>query len=382
MRHASIISFIQSLYGAKEVPLHAPVFLGKEEAYLRACIDSTFVSSIGEYVTRFEQAVAEYTGAKYAVATVNGTAALHTALRLAGVDAGCEVITQSLTFVATCNAISYLGATPAFVDVEEARYGMDPDSLARFLRTRARREGGRLVDRYSGRRIGAVVPMHTFGHPCRIDEIADICEAYGLPLIEDAAESLGSLYKGRHTGRFGKMGIFSFNGNKIVTAGGGGVLVTDDEALARRARHLTTTAKVPHPYAYIHDEVGYNYRLPNLNAALACAQMESIEKIVANKRETARRYADFFAEIPGVRWVDEPEEARSNMWLNALCFHDPQEAEAFLAQSNAVGVMTRPVWRPMHRLPMYADAPAQALPVTEKAAKRLVNIPSGYRSGA
>jgi aminotransferase in exopolysaccharide biosynthesis len=322
---------------------------------------------------------ASFTGASHAVAVVNGTAALHIALKLVGVEPGDEVVTQSLTFVATCNAIAYCGAEPSFVDVEEGTMGMSPESLESFFAEHTIQKEGKRVDRHTNRPISAVVPMHTFGHPCRIEDIARICEEYGVPLVEDSAESLGSYYKGRHTGTFGKVGVFSYNGNKTITTGGGGMLVTHDEEIARRAKHLTTTAKLPHAWEYVHDEIGFNYRLPNINAALGCAQMERLEEILRDKRAVAERYREFFAQMDGVHFIDEPEGAKSNFWLNALLFDNPEHKELFLEETNPAGVMTRPIWRPMHELPMYDAAFRTPLPVAEYLAERIVNIPSGAR---
>lgn len=376
-RIGKILSFIRELYdGAETIPLHAPLLGELEKRYLCECIDSTFVSSVGAFVGEFEKRVASFTGARYAVATVNGTAALHLALKAAGVKEGDLVVTQSLTFVATCNAISYCGAEPFFVDVDCLTLGMSPESLRRFFEERTVRRNGMTVDRRTGRLVAAVVPMHTFGHPCRIDEIAALCEEYGVSLVEDAAESLGSFYNNRHTGTFGKAGVLSFNGNKTITTGGGGTVLTDDEELAKRVRHLSTVAKVPHPYEYIHDEIGYNYRMPNLNAALGCAQMERLPDILAEKRKKAAAYRDFFASMEGVEFVDQPKNAISNFWLNAVLM-EPDEREAFLKKSNEAGVMTRPVWRPMHRLEIYRSCDRMPLPVTDRLADRLVNLPSG-----
>ena len=381
-RYGNIIETIRSRYGNKEfIALHEPVFLGNEKKYLNECIDSTFVSSIGKFVDLFEKRVAEYTGSRFAVATVNGTAALHIALKVAGAEEGCEVITQPLTFVATCNAISYCGAHPVFVDVERETLGMNPERLEAFLQKHVKVDNGVCINKTTGRRIAAVVPMHTFGHPCRIDEIVQICDRYGIALVEDAAESLGSFYKGRHMGRFALVSAFSFNGNKTITTGGGGMIVTDDEAVAARARHITTTAKVPHPYDYIHDEIGYNYRLPNLNAALGCAQMEQLDCILADKRETAKLYAAQFREDRRVTFVREPEHAHSNYWLNALLCENRQERDTFLQECTAEGIMARPVWRLMHRLEIYKEAQRADLSDAEWLEERLVNIPSGYRGG-
>ena len=378
----STIHFIKNLYKAKKfLPLHEPVFAGNEKTYLNECIDSTFVSSVGKFVDRFEEMMAEYTGAKYAVATVNGTAALHIALKLVGVETDTEVVTQPLTFIATCNAIAYCGATPVFVDVKKQTLGMSPKSLQTFFEERTELRDGIRVNRHTGRRVSAVVPMHTFGHPCEIDEIAKLCTTYGVPLVEDAAESLGSSYRGSHTGTFGKISAFSFNGNKTITTGGGGMIITDDEELAKRAKHITTTAKVPHPYEYTHDEVGYNYRLPNINAALGCAQMEMLEKILADKRETAEAYREFFKNFENIDFVDEPAEAHSNFWLNALLFPDAKTKESFLRATNDQGVMTRPVWRLMNRLKMFESCETMPLPNAKWLEERVVNIPSGARIG-
>ncbi len=371
-----IIDFIRSKFDTDEfIPLHEPSFTGREHEYVKDCIDSTFVSSVGQYVDRFEKELAAYTGAGYAIATVNGTSALHTALVLAGVSAGDEVITQAVTFIATANAISYCGATPAFVDVDRETMGLSPYALRSFLEEHAVLEAGVCKNKTTGRIIRAVVPMHTFGHPARIDELVEVCNQYGIPIVEDAAESLGSLYKDQHTGTFGKMGVLSFNGNKTITCGGGGAIITNDEALAKQAKHITTTAKVPHRWEYVHDCVGFNYRMPNLNAALACAQLEQLDGIIENKRVLASEYERFFQEQE-IGFVTEPEEARSNYWLNAVVLNDLEQRNAFLEQTNAKGVMTRPVWQLMHRLEMFKDAPRGDLLKSESLADRVVNIPS------
>jgi perosamine synthetase len=376
IKHQDVIDFIRSLYQTPEfIPLHEPKFVGNEKAYVVDCIDSTFVSSVGKYVDRFEQMMADYTGAKYAVATVNGTAALHIGLKLAGVNQGDEVITQSLSFVATCNAISYCGAKPVFVDVDCETLGMSPDSLRLFLSTGTIQTSAGCINTATGKRISVVAPMHTFGHPCRIDDIAEICEEFGLPLVEDAAESLGSYYQGRHTGTFGKLAAFSFNGNKTITTGGGGMIVTDDEALAKRAKHITTTAKQPHPYEFIHDEIGYNYRLPNINAALGCAQMESLPRLLESKRSIASAYAEFFS-TSGITFVAEPVQANSNYWLNALILRDRQARDVFLKELNGAGVMSRPVWRLMNELTMFQDCQSTDLSNSKWLEERVVNIPS------
>lgn len=375
------IQFIRSQYHTTEfIPLHEPRFTGREKEYLLDCIDSTFVSSVGAYVDRFEVMLAEYTGAKYAVVTVNGTAALHVALKLAGVRAGDEVITQPLSFIATCNAISYCGATPCFVDVDRDTLGLSPRALAIFLETQTEGDGktGQRINRASRRPITACVPMHTFGHPCRIDEVVAVCNEYGIPVIEDSAESLGSKFKGKHTGTLGQMGVFSFNGNKTITCGGGGAIVTNDKSLARRAKHITTTAKVPHRWEFVHDEIGYNYRMPNLNAALACAQLEQIDGFLKNKRELAEAYKAYVPTI-GMSFVAEPEQARSNYWLNALILPDRESRDAFLKETNDAGVMTRPVWRLMNELEMFKDCPHGSLDSAIWLEKRVVNIPSSVR---
>jgi len=378
-KHQDIIDFIRQLYQTTEfIPLHEPKFIGNEKAYVLDCIDSTFVSSVGKYVDRFEHEMAKYTGAKYAVATVNGTAALHIALKLAGVSQGDEVVTQSLSFVATCNAISYCGAKPVFVDVDRETLGLSPISLSAFLSANTTQTANGCINKVTGRKISAVVPMHTFGLPCRIDEIAVICEEFGIPLIEDAAESLGSYYQGKHTGTFGKMAAFSFNGNKTITTGGGGMIITDDEALAKRAKHITTTAKVPHSYEFVHDEIGYNYRLPNINAALGCAQMESLSRILESKRSIAVDYAKYFA-TTNISFVKEPPQASSNYWLNALVLEDKQARDAFLKELNDAGVMSRPIWRLMSELAMFQDCQADDLSNAKWLEARVVNIPSSAR---
>lgn len=379
MTHQDIVDFIRSLYQTTEfIPLHEPKFVGNEKAYVVDCIDSTFVSSVGKYVDRFEQEMAKYTGAKYAVATVNGTAALHVALKLVGVNQGDEVITQPLSFIATCNAISYCGAKPVFVDVDRDTLGMSPGSLGTFLASSTTRTSAGCFNKTTGRRLSAVVPMHTFGLPCRIDQIAAICAEFGIPLIEDAAESLGSYYQGKHTGTFGKLGAFSFNGNKTITTGGGGMITTDDEILAKRAKHITTTAKCPHPYEFIHDEIGYNYRLPNINAALGCAQMESLSRLLASKRSIALAYKKFFA-ASNITFIEEPDQANSNYWLNALILKDKQTRDTFLKDLNEAGVMTRPIWRLMNELPMFGDCQTTDLSNAKWLEERVVNIPSSAR---
>lgn len=379
MDFEAITMFIQKTFHTETfLPLHEPRFIGNEKAYLNACIDSTFVSSVGAFVDRFEKEFAAYVGSKYAVATVNGTAALHIALLLAGVEREDEVITQPLTFIATANAISYIGAKPIFVDVDRDTMGLSSNALKTFLETHCSIADNRCINTLSGKTIKACVPMHTFGHPCHIDEIKALCDQWHISLVEDAAESLGSTYKERHTGTFGRLGVFSFNGNKIITSGGGGVIVTDDEALAARAKHITTTAKIPHRWEYVHDEIAYNYRLPNINAALLCAQMENLDFFLENKRLLRDEYASFFDET-SITLVREPEGARSNYWLQTLILNDKNERDAFLSYTNDHNVMTRPIWRLINRLEMFAEAQSADLSNALWLEDRVVNIPSGVR---
>lgn len=373
--HAILIDVVREIYAAQSIPLHRPVFEGNERQYLVDCIDSNFVSSVGARVTEFEECVAAYAGAQFGVATVNGTAALHTSLILAGVERGNEVISQALTFIATCNAISYIGATPVFIDVDKDTMGLSPNALRHWLEMNTHREGGQVINRNTGARIAACVPMHTFGLPLRIAEIAKVCEEFSIPLIEDAAESLGSYVGSRHTGTFGRLATLSFNGNKIITTGGGGMILTDDEDLARRAKHLTTTAKVFDPWEFFHDEVGYNYRLPNLNAALGCAQMEKLPTMLAIKTEVADRYRQFCA-ANGLHFVDAPAGTTPNFWLNAITLEGRSARDAFLKASNAAGVMTRPIWRLMNELPMYRDCQNDGLENSRWLSDRVVNLPS------
>lgn len=369
------VAFARSLYGDGFIPLHRPVFAGNEKRYLAECVDSNFVSSVGAMVAQFEAQVAEFTGSRHAIACVNGTAALHVALQVAGVERGDEVLSQALTFIATCNALSYVGAVPVFIDVDEDTMGMSPDALEAWLSRNVEMRGGRPCNRGSGRRIAACVPMHTFGFVCRIEEIARICRDYGIVLVEDAAESLGSRVGTRHSGTFGKMATLSFNGNKVVTTGGGGMVVTDDEAIAKRLKHLTTTAKIPHPYEFVHDEVGYNYRLPNINAALGCAQMEKLAGMLGIKAEIAESYRNFFAGS-GTRFVEARAGTTANHWLNAIVLDSLAERDAFLAATNAQGVMTRPVWRLMSGLPMFEACQNDGLEISRWLEERVVNLPS------
>ncbi|SDM10274.1 LegC family aminotransferase [Kriegella aquimaris] len=374
-----LINFTRELYGTDGfIPLHEPRFIGNEKKYLNECIDSTFVSSVGKFVDRFEDEVARFTGAKYAIATVNGTAALHIALLLAGVEENDEVITQPLTFIATCNAISYIGAHPIFTDVNMSTLGLCAEKLEHFLSRNTEIVDGRCINKKTKRIIRAVVPMHTFGLPVRIDELLAVCEKYKLKVVEDAAESLGSYYKGHHTGTFGLLGTLSFNGNKTITTGGGGMLLTNDEALAKKAKHITTTAKIPHPWDFEHNLVGYNYRLPNINAALGCAQMEVLPEFIKRKRKVAEQYDAFFKD-KAVVFVKEPENTSSNYWLNAILVKDIDERNAFLKETNDNGVMTRPIWKLMNHLPMFKKAQIGNLENAINLEERVINIPSSVR---
>ena len=374
------IAFIRDLYGEKEafIPLHAPTFAGNEKKYLEECIDTTFVSSVGKFVDLFEQKVAEYTAAKYAVVCVNGTNALHIALKLSGVEEGDMVITQPLTFIATTNAIVYAGAVPAFVDVDKDTMGLSPTSLERFLQDNAQLRNGTCYHNQTGRRIKACLPMHTFGHACRIEEILAICEHYHIAVVEDAAEAMGSYYKAKHLGTFAKIGAISFNGNKTITTGGGGMILTNDETIAHRAKHLTTQAKLPHAWEFVHDEIGYNYRMPNINAALGVAQLEQLDGFLVNKRATAEAYKAYF-EKQGIAFFAERENEKCNYWLNAIILKDKEERNAFLTEANAQGVMSRPIWQLMNRLPMFVNSERGNLSNAEWLEARVVNIPSGVR---
>ena len=377
----NFIEFVKTLYPNQGfIPLHAPVFLGKEKEYLNDCIDSTFVSYVGKYVTRFEEMTAQYTGAKYAVAIVNGTAALQIALQISGVEKGDEVITQPLTFVATANAISHCGAKPVFIDVDLDTMGISPDKLNDWLLNNVKIDSktGKPYNHTTLQPISAIVPMHTFGHPCRIDEIVEVANKYNIPVIEDAAESLGSFYKGIHTGTFGLAGILSYNGNKTVTTGGGGMIITDNEEFARKAKHLTTTGKIPHKWEYVHDTVAYNFRLTNVSAALGVAQMEYSDKILFNKKETANLYKKFFIDSE-IDFFTEPKDSSSNYWLNVIQLKNRNERDKFLEYTNSNGVMTRPIWRLMSKLEMYKNCQCGNLDNAEWLEDRMVNIPSGYR---
>lgn len=377
--YKSIVDFIHNLYGTDElIPLHAPCFIGNEKKYLNECIDTTFVSSVGKFVDRFEQMLVDYTGTSKAVVCVSGTNALHMALLLVGVEQDDEVISQSLTFVATGNAISYIGAHLVFIDVDKETMGLSPEKLETWLQTSAVIKDGSCYNKKTGRRIKACVPMHTFGHPVKIAELVRICDQYHIELVEDAAESIGSFYEGKHTGTFGRVGVISFNGNKTITTGGGGILLFRDPELATYAKHLTTQAKVPHRWEFIHDHIGYNYRMPNINAALGCAQMENIERYVENKRETAAIYKHFFADL-AINFFTEPKDCHSNYWLNAVLLSNKAERDQFLEYTNNHGVMTRPVWGLMNKLPMFANSETDDLTNTNWFEERIVNIPSSVR---
>ena len=382
MTFDGLIAAIRAANGCPEgfLPLHAPVFAGKEREYVLDAIDSTFVSSVGGYVDRFEDMLREATGAGQAVACVNGTAALQVALILAGVRPGDLVVTQALSFAATANAIRHAGGEPVFLDVEADTLGLSPDSLRDFLQKECETAGGACRHKASGRRVAASVPVHIFGFPGRIDSICSIGAEWGLPVVEDAAEALGSAYQGKHCGSFGRLGILSFNGNKIVTTGGGGAILTPDRELGQRAKHLTTTAKRPHRWEFRHDELAWNYRLPNINAALGCAQLERLGAFVAWKRNLAARYEALFAPTPW-RFLKEPPGSSSNYWLCSVLFRDRNERDAFLAASNEAGVMTRPAWEPLHTLPAFTECLRGDLAATLYLADRLVNLPSGVRHG-
>lgn len=409
--YQSVIDFIRSLYPNREtIPLHEPYFGGNEKKYVLDCIESTFVSSVGKYVERFEEMIRDFTGTKYAIATVNGTSALHIALKLAGVGQGDLVLTQPLTFIATCNAITYCGAEPIFVDIDPETLGMSPDSLELWLSANTiiqddacylkevqestnlhelsqieelqesfEVNSSKFVKICGLKKIAACVPMHTFGHPCKIDQIIEICNRYHIPVVEDAAESIGSYYKGKHTGTFGKLGILSFNGNKTITTGGGGMILTDDDQLGPLAKHITTTAKKAHPWKFEHDMIGYNYRLPNINAALGCAQMEMLPEILKNKRNTAQIYQSYFKTIADIEFITEPKECISNYWLNAILLKNVEEREAFLEQTNSQKVMCRPAWILMNKLKMFNQCLKAEIPMSELIESKLVNIPSSYR---
>ncbi len=389
-----IIDFIRSLYQDKDIiPLHEPVFAGNEKKYVLDCIESTFVSSVGKYVDRFEEMIRDYTGVKYAIATVNGTAALHIALMLSGVKRGDLVITQPLTFIATCNAISYCGAEPVFMDVDKKTLGLSAEALETWLSENCEvvkadiessdgldfQPAFQCIHKLTKRHISACVPMHTFGHPCEIDRIVSICNNYYIPVVEDAAESIGSYYKAQHTGTFGLMSTLSFNGNKTITTGGGGMILTNNDELGKLAKHLTTQAKIKHAWKYEHDYVGYNYRLPNINAALGCAQMELLPDILKSKREITHKYKEFFAQQNEIEFVSEPEYCISNYWLNAIIFEGQDIRDEFLKETNENKVITRPTWILMNKLKMFKNSINGRLNTSEQLADNLANIPSSAR---
>ena len=376
-----VINKVKEIYGDEFTPLHRPVFEGNERKYLIDCIDSNFVSSVGKRVNEFEKKVAEFTGSQYAIATVNGTAALHVAIELAGVRPGEEVISQALTFIATCNAITYAGANPLFLDVDLETMGLSPLALKDFLNKNAEKKTNGTFNKISGKKISACIPMHTFGFPCRIAEIAEICADWDITLIEDAAESLGSYVDGRHTGTFASMATLSFNGNKVITTGGGGMIITDDYELAKRAKHITTTAKVPHPYEFVHDEIGYNYRMPILNAALGCAQMERLEEFLTIKAQLADQWDTFFNKRD-TDFVKAIDGNKANHWLNAIILDSREARDEFLKMTNDNNVMTRPIWTLMSKLPMFKDCQTDGLENSLWLEDRVVNIPSSVPNGA
>ncbi len=381
MNYDHILKFIRDIYSKPEefIALHEPQFNGNEKKYLNDAIDSTFVSSVGKYVDQFELKIAEFTGAKKAVACVNGTNALHLALVLSGVESGDEVITQDLTFIATANAISYCGAVPIFLDVDKEHPGLSPEALENWLKSNSEiksyRNSAGCFNKQTGKRISACVPMHTFGHPCRMDEIMSVCKEYHISVVEDAAESLGSYYKAKHTGTIAPIGVLSFNGNKIITTGGGGMLLFENEELAIKAKHLSTQAKLAHQWEFRHDQIGFNYRMPNLNAAVGLAQLEQISEYLIKKRNLANKYQLFFKNM-GIQFLKEPNYAQSNYWLNALVFNNRAERDGFLKFTNENKVMTRPVWELMHDLPMFSHCQHDDLINAKSWADKLVNIPS------
>tara|TARA_B100000676_G_scaffold251660_1_gene256740 strand:- start:659 stop:1843 length:1185 start_codon:yes stop_codon:yes gene_type:complete len=380
---SQVADAIRSVVRVDSAVLHEPRFAGNEWKYLKECLDSTFVSSVGEFVDHFESGLTTYTGAKHAVAMVNGTAALHIALQLAGVRPDDEVLIPALTFIATANAVSYCGATPHFVDSEERTLGIDPHALREHLQGISEIRGGLCVNRHTGRIIRALVPMHTFGHPVDIDGMMAVARDYHLALVEDAAESLGSTYQGRHMGTFGLVGVLSFNGNKTITTGGGGAILTNDKELAVRAKYLSTTAKVPHDWDFVHDSIGYNYRLPNINAALGCAQLEQLDGFLKSKRKLFDSYKSAFASVQSINLVEEPTDCKSNYWLQTLMLNESvvDQKKAIFTVTRDAGLMTRPVWTPLHQLIPYRECLRMPLPVAESLARRLINVPSSAQLG-
>ncbi|MCC8145752.1 MAG: LegC family aminotransferase [Bacteroidales bacterium] len=378
--YSDFVDFVRKIYNTKDfIPLHAPYLQGNDKKYLNECIDSIFVSSVGKFVDKFESLIQEYTGVKKAVVCVNGTNALHIALKLVGVEEGDEVLTQALTFIATVNAISYSGAYPVFIDVDKETMGLSPRKVKEWLINNGEIRSDGCYNKNTGRRIKCCLPMHTFGHPVIIDKLVDVCKEFSIELVEDAAESLGSFYKGKHTGTFGKIGILSFNGNKTITTGGGGMLLFQDEMLGSHAKHITTQAKVPHRWEFVHDYIGYNYRMPNINAALGCAQMENLEFILKNKRETAQYYKQYLSNDLDLTFFNEPLCCESNYWLNAIILKDQESRNSFLKFTNDNGIMTRPIWKLMNKLEMFKDCQTDDLTNTIWFEDRVVNIPSSVR---
>lgn len=376
MMEEELLKALRRVVKKEKAVLHEPIFAGNEWKYVKECLDTGWVSSVGKYVDRFEEMLADYTGAARAVAAVNGTAALHAALLLAGVQPGDEVLMPALTFVATANAVHYCQAVPHFVDSSYQTLGVCPDKLADYLAEIGEFKNGCLINKRTDRVIRALVVMHTFGHPADMDKLTEVCLKYKLELVEDAAESLGSYYKGRHTGTLGRLGVFSFNGNKTVTTGGGGAIITNDLELGKLAKHLTTTAKVPHKWLFNHDRIGYNYRMPNINAALGCAQLEKLPEFLQQKRKLFVKYQEVLKEVKGVKLFQEPEFAESNYWLQAILLDDPSKRDSLLAFTNENGIMTRPCWTLMPKLAIYQDCPKMDLAVAEDLAARIINLPS------
>ncbi|MBM9547651.1 LegC family aminotransferase [Leptospira sp. 201903074] len=374
----STLTALKKVTGDSSVILHEPEFSGNEWNYLKECLDTGFVSSVGKFVDRFERELASYTGSKYAVAVVNGTSALHIALKLAGVLPGDEVLIPSLTFVATANAVSYCGAIPHFVESESAQLGIDPLALREYLKSITEIRNGQTVNRATNRVIRAIVPMHTFGHPGLLSELVALAKDYHLAFVEDAAESLGSYYFGKHTGTFGQFGVLSFNGNKTITTGGGGAILTQDESLAKHAKHITTTAKIPHRWEYVHDEIGFNYRMPNINAALGCAQLEQLPSFLESKRLLFSKYQEALKSVSGLSLMEEPKNCKSNYWLQTLVLSKESQAarDSILKITNDNGIMTRPCWRLLHTLTPFQNCPKMDLPVAKSLEQRLINIPS------
>lgn len=376
----SLVLKIKSIYNQcnQFIALHEPRVGELEKEYVSDCIESTFVSSVGKYVDRFEQEIAEYTGAKRAIAVVNGTAALHISLLLSGVQNGDEVLIPGLTFVATANAVSYCGASSHFVDSEEDTLGIDPTKLDEYLSEISYISDGTCINKNTGKKISAIVPVHIFGHPCKIEEILEVATKYKITVVEDAAESLGSFYQDNHTGTFGKFGTISFNGNKIITTGGGGMIITDDDQLADQAKHITTTAKVPHRWDYVHDQVGFNYRMPNLNAAFGCAQLQNLDKFLASKRQLFAKYEEVFQKFDFASILKEPSGCRSNYWLQTMMLHKPDKSlkEVLLSSLNEAGLMSRPAWTGIHKLNPFQDCPRMNMDILENLEQKIINLPS------